>query len=257
MNQARRNPAERKAVLYRMVMQDHVCPFGLKSKDLLERKGFEVEDHWLRTREETDAFQEKHGVDTTPQTFIGGERIGGYDDLREYFGKSVPDPDATSYQPVIAIFVTALLLALATSWAATDSLLSLRTLEWFVAFAMCLLGLQKLKDLESFSNMFLNYDLLAQRKVRYAYVYPFAETLAGILMVAGALIWLAAPLALFIGAVGAFSVFKAVYIDRRELKCACVGGDSKVPLGFVSLTENLVMVLMGVWMPLRMYVLQL
>ena len=58
------------------------------------------------------------------------------------------------------------------------SLLSLRTLEWFVAFAMCLLGLQKLKDLESFSNMFLNYDLLAQRKVRYAYVYPFAETWA-------------------------------------------------------------------------------
>lgn len=257
MNQPDTDRPERKATLYRMVMPDHICPFGLKSKDLLERQGWDVDDRWLTTRAETDAFQEKHDVDTTPQAFIGGERIGGYDDLLEYFGKSVPDPDATSYRPVIAIFLTAFLLALATSWTATGSLLSLRTLEWFVAFAMCLLGLQKLKDLESFSNMFLNYDLLAQRKVRYAYVYPFAETLAGILMVAGALVWLAAPIALFIGAVGAFSVFKAVYIDRRELKCACVGGDSKVPLGFVSLTENLIMVLMGVWMPLRMYVLQL
>jgi hypothetical protein len=38
------------------------------------------------------------------------------------------------------------------------------------------------------------------------------------------------------------SVFKAVYIDRRELKCACVGGDSNVPLGPISLTENLMMV---------------
>jgi glutaredoxin/uncharacterized membrane protein YphA (DoxX/SURF4 family) len=246
----------RKAILYRMVMPDHICPFGLKSKDLLERQGWGVDDRWLTTREETDAFQEKHDVDTTPQAFIGGERIGGYDDLLQYFGKSVPDPDATSYRPVIAIFSTAFLLALATSWTATGSLLSLRTIEWFIAFAMCLLGLQKLKDLESFSNMFLNYDLLAQRKVRYSYVYPFAETLAGVLMVAGALVWLAAPIALFIGTVGAFSVFKAVYIDRRELKCACVGGDSKVPLGFVSLTENLIMVLMGVWMPLRMYVLQ-
>jgi glutaredoxin len=255
MNQARNNSPERRASLYRMVMHDHVCPFGLKSKALLEREGFEVDDQWLTTREETDAFQEKHGVDTTPQTFIGGERIGGYDELREYFGKPAPDPEATSYRPVVAIFSTALLLALATSWAATHSLLGLRTLEWFVAFAMCLLGLQKLKDLESFSNMFLNYDLLAQHKVRYAYVYPFAETFAGILMVAGALVWLAAPIALFIGAVGAFSVFKAVYIDRRELKCACVGGDSNVPLGFVSLTENLVMVLMGIWMPLRVYVL--
>lgn len=43
-------------------------------------------------------------------------------------------------------------------------------------------------------------------------------------------------------------VVKAVYIDKRELKCACVGGDSKVPLGFVSLTENLMMVGMAIWM---------
>jgi len=41
---------------------------------------------------------------------------------------------------------------------------------------------------------------------------------------------------------------KAVYIDKRELKCACVGGDSNVPLGFVSLTENLMMISMAVWM---------
>ena len=121
---------------------------------------------------------------------------------------------------------------------------------------MVLLGLQKLKDVESFSTMFLNYDLLARRWVPYGYVYPFAETLAGVLMLASALIWLAGPVALFIGTVGAVSVFKAVYIEKRELKCACVGGDSNVPLGFVSLTENLIMMGMGLWMPFRVYVLQ-
>ncbi len=74
-------------------------------------------------------------------------------------------------------------------------------------------------------------------------------------MVAGALTWLSAPVALFIGTVGAVSVFKAVYIDKRELKCACVGGDSNVPLGFVSLTENLMMMVMGIWMPIRVYLI--
>jgi len=59
---------------------------------------------------------------------------------------------------------------------------------------------------------------------------------------------LAAPAALFIATIGAISVFKAVYIDKRELKCACVGGNSNVPLGFVSLTENLFMIGMGLWM---------
>ena len=96
--------------------------------------------------------------------------------------------------------------------------------------------------------MFLNYDLLARRVVPYSYVYPFGELLAGVLMVAGAMLWLAIPVALFIGTVGAVSVLKAVYIDKRELKCACVGGGSNVPLGFVSLTENLMMIAMGLWM---------
>ena len=242
------------AQLYRMVTDEHVCPYGLKSKDLLERRGFKVEDHPLTSRKATEAFMREHNVTTTPQTFISGERIGGHEDLREHFGLQVADEDETTYQPVIAIFATALLLGLAVSWS-TGTLATLRTPEYVLAIAMTLLGLQKLRDIESFSTMFLNYDLLARRWVRYGYIYPFVEALTGILMVAGALIWIAAPLALFIGTVGAISVFKAVYVDGRALKCACVGGDSKVPLGFVSLSENLMMMAMGLWMPLRMFVL--
>ncbi len=244
--------AEKRAELHRMVMKDHVCPYGLKSKALLEHKGFEVDDHWLETREQTDAFKREHDVRTTPQTFIDGNRIGGYDDLREFFGKPVKSGDEPSYQPVVAIFLVALLMALAVSYAAFGTILTVRTAEWFIAIAMCFLGVQKLMDIEQFSTMFLNYDLLARRWVPYSYIYPFGETLAGILMVAGALIWIAAPVALLIGTVGAVSVFKAVYLDKRELKCACVGGTSRVPLGFVSLTENLMMMAMAIWMSVRM-----
>ncbi|ANW00869.1 MauE/DoxX family redox-associated membrane protein [Bradyrhizobium icense] len=235
------------AVLYRMVMPDHICPFGLKSLDLLQREGYEVEDHLLETRAETDRFKAGQHVDATPQTFIGGRRIGGYDDLLRHFGKSVAQP-YLAYQPVIAVFGTAALMALAASWGVGGTALSVRTVEWLIAFSMCILAILKLRDLESFSTMFLGYDLLAQRVVRYAYVYPFAEAVAGILMIAGALLWVAVPIALFIGTIGAVSVFKAVYVDKRELKCACVGGDSNVPLGFISLTENLMMVAMAIWM---------
>lgn len=232
-------------------MPDHVCPYGLKAKDLLEREGYDVTDHWLETREATDEFRSRHQVRTTPQIFITGERIGGYDDLRRHLGHRVRADGEKTYQPVIAIFATALLMAAAFSWAAFDAILTMRTLEWFVAGSMCILGIQKLQDLESFSTMFLNYDLLARRYVRYGYIYPFAETLAGVLMISGVLIWLAAPVALFIGTVGGVSVFKAVYVDKRELKCACVGGNSSVPLGFISLTENIMMVLMAIWMLLK------
>ncbi len=60
------------AVLYRMVMHDHICPFGIKARALLQGRGFQVEDHWLTTREQTDAFKAQYGVKTTPQAFIGG-----------------------------------------------------------------------------------------------------------------------------------------------------------------------------------------
>ena len=106
----------------------------------------------------------------------------------------------------------------------------------------------KLQDVEKFSAMFLNYDLLSRRWVPYASLYPFLEGAAGILMLSDRLVWVSVPLALFIGTEGAASVFKSVYIDKRELKCACVGGSSNVPLGFVSLTENLMMMAMAVWM---------
>lgn len=234
-----------------MVMEEHVCPYGLKAKDLLEREGFEVEDRWLETRAEANAFQREHEVETTPQIWIGGHRIGGYDRLREHLGLELRGEDDTTYRPVVAVFSVAFLMGLATSWAALGTVFTLRALECFVATSMCVLAILKLRDLEAFSTTFLNYDLLARRVPRYSYVYPVCEAVAGVLMIAGALIWLAAPLAFFIGTVGAISVAKAVYVDQRELRCACVGGNSNVPLGFVSLTENLMMIGMGLWMLLR------
>lgn len=240
---------KRSATLYRMVMTEHVCPFGLKAKDLLERKGYKIDDHHLESHEQTAAFKKKHHVKTTPQVFIGGERIGGYDALRKHFGMAVKAKDELTYTPVLVVFGVTALMALAASRAMLGSVLTVQAGEWFIAFSMCVLAILKLRDIESFSNMFLGYDLLARRIVRYAYVYPAAEALAGILMVAGGIFgMIAAPIALFIGSVGAWSVYQAVYIEKRDLKCACVGGDSNVPLGFISLTENLMMIAMGIWM---------
>jgi len=238
----------KQATLHRMVMPGHICPFGLKAKHLLESRGFAVDDRWLRTREETDTFKAEHDVKTTPQTFIDGVRIGGYDDLRRYFGLKVADPDATSYTPVTALFAMTALMAFAASFAVDGTVFTLRAAEWFISFSMVVLALLKLQDVDKFATMFLNYDLLARRWVPYASIYPFAEGLAGVLMTAHELPWLSIPVALFIGGIGAVSVFKAVYIDKRDVKCACVGGSSKVPLGFVSLTENIMMVAMALWM---------
>ena len=239
------------ARLYRMVMDKHVCPYGTKSKWLLEREGFAVEDHWLTTREQTDAFKAQHGVDTTPQTFIGDQRIGGYSELRTHFGYDDPSVGDTSYTPVIAVFAVGAALAVALSLFVYEAAFTVRTAEWFVAFSMAMLAMLKLQDVEQFSTMFVGYDLLGRRWVPYAYAYPFLEAGAAVLMAGRQLPWLSIPVALTIGTIGAVSVFYAVYIQKRSIKCACVGGSGNVPLGFVSLTENLAMIGMAIWMLLR------
>jgi glutaredoxin len=239
---------KKEATLYRKMGGKHICPFGIKAKDLLESKGFSVNDNYLTTHEEANAFMQEHGVKTTPQTFIEGKRIGGYDDLVQYFNVKTLKQDGTTYQPIIALFSATFLMALAVVWAIGNSFDAGSVFKMFIAISMCVLGIQKLRDLYAFSNQFIIYDLLAMRWIRYAYIYPFIELLAGVCMIAGMFIPIAAPAALFIGTVGAISVFKAVYIDKRQLKCACVGGNSNVPLGFVSLTENVMMIGMGLWM---------
>lgn len=74
----------RRAILYRMVLPNHSCPYGVRAKEMLEEAGYEVDDRILRSREEVAAFLDQHGFATTPQVFIGDERIGDSEDLERY-----------------------------------------------------------------------------------------------------------------------------------------------------------------------------
>lgn len=76
------------ATLYRMVLPDHVCPYGVRAKQMLEEHGFEVDDRHLTSRAEVDAFKAEHGLRTTPLIFIGEERVGGSDDLERRLASS-------------------------------------------------------------------------------------------------------------------------------------------------------------------------
>lgn len=77
---------DKRATLYRMILPEETCPFGVHAKALLEENGFAIDEHILRTRAAVEAFDAEHSIPTTPQVFIDGERIGGSDDLQRYLG---------------------------------------------------------------------------------------------------------------------------------------------------------------------------
>ncbi|CAM3169646.1 Glutaredoxin domain-containing protein [Sphingomonas antarctica] len=74
----------KQATLYRMVTPEHICPFGVHAKELLEGAVYDVDDRHLKTREETDSFKAEHNLRTTPLIVIDGKDIGGSDDLERY-----------------------------------------------------------------------------------------------------------------------------------------------------------------------------
>lgn len=131
---------------------------------------------------------------------------------------------------------------------------SRQALGWVISIPAIPLGMQELRDLEGFATMVLDHDLLARHWVPYGDVYPRVETGAGVLLTGMSPTRLAAPAALFIGAVGAASASEAVFLDARKLGCACVGGGSHVPLGAVSPIETLTMMGMAVVMLARLVV---
>ena len=70
--------------LHRMVLPDHTCPFGVRAKEMLEERGYEVDDRLLSSREEVEAFKAEHGISTTPLIVIDGEEIGGSAELERF-----------------------------------------------------------------------------------------------------------------------------------------------------------------------------
>lgn len=74
----------RSVVLYRMILPTHTCPYGVRCARMLNEAGIDFDDRILRSREEVDAFEAEQGVDTTPQCFIDGERIGGTQALEHW-----------------------------------------------------------------------------------------------------------------------------------------------------------------------------
>jgi glutaredoxin len=227
--------------LYRMDLPGHTCPWGLKAVRLLEERHIPFEDHPLRSEEEVAAFKVAHGVATTPQVYADQERIGGYSALATRLGIR-PEAANVSYVPVIAVFATAALMALALA----------AGFNGFMGIAICLLAMLKLMDVEAFAASFRKYDLLSQRWSTWARLYPGVELLVGLGILARPDLLVAARLvgatAVVLGGMGMVSVGKAVFIDRLALNCACVGGNSRTPLGVVSFAENLMMGVMGTLM---------
>ena len=146
--------------------------------------------------------------------------------------------------PLFLIFVyliAASIFLQKNSFRITDFMIDFMGL-FFVVFSFF-----KFLDYKGFPNAFARYDPLAKRSAFYGKIYPFIETLLGLMLL---LRWQLNFAFITTIAILSITTFGVVYtlFDKNKINCACLGTALKLPMTEATLIENVIMLVMAVTM---------
>lgn len=117
----------------------------------------------------------------------------------------------------------------------------------FMAGFFLVFGFFKIINLPGFVEAYAMYDIIAQRSRLYAYIYPFIEVGLGIAYLFRYKLFLANLITVIIMAIGSIGV--AIELSKgRQIICACLGAVFKLPMTYVTLSEDLIMGAMALYM---------
>ena len=117
----------------------------------------------------------------------------------------------------------------------------------FMGLFFIIFSFFKFLDYNGFSRSFAQYDPLAKRSLLYAKIYPFLETVLGILFLMRWNLNIALWVTLVVLSMTTFGVLLSL-LKKDEISCACLGSVLKLPMSEVTLIENIIMLIMCVSM---------
>tara|TARA_B110000881_G_scaffold68983_1_gene59666 strand:- start:217 stop:936 length:720 start_codon:yes stop_codon:yes gene_type:complete len=103
----------------------------------------------------------------------------------------------------------------------------------------------KLLDLKGFSESFKMYDPLASRISIYGWIYPFIEVVLGLMFLMHFGVKTALVITLIVLGITTIGVTKSL-LDKKSIRCACLGTALKLPMTEATFIENAVMIVMAI-----------
>lgn len=122
----------------------------------------------------------------------------------------------------------------------------------FMGLFFIIFSFFKFLDYNGFSRSFAQYDPLAKRSLLYAKIYPFLETVLGILFLMRWNLNIALWVTLVVLSMTTFGVLLSL-LKKDEISCACLGSVLKLPMSEVTLIENIIMLIMCVSMLINLF----
>jgi len=152
----------------------------------------------------------------------------------------------TTYKPLLLIF---LFIAATTAIVSIDNgkIDVMLWMQYFMAGFFIVFSFFKFLNLTGFSESYAMYDILAKRVKVYGLVYPFIELILGVAYLTGFEPTITYIATICIMGFSSIGVIQSV-LDKKKIRCACLGAVFNLPMSMVTIIENLIMVLMALIM---------
>ncbi len=151
-----------------------------------------------------------------------------------------------TYKPLLLIIAFIMSVSLITS----SNGLTLNAMKWmnsFMAGFFIVFSFFKLLNLKGFAESYAMYDIIAKKAKVYGYLYPFIELTLGFAYLTHFNPLFVNIATVVIMGISSIGVIKSV-LDKRAIKCACLGDVFNLPMSTVTIIEDLAMTGMAVYM---------
>lgn len=161
----------------------------------------------------------------------------------------VPNAPPTSYYPLVLIvgYILGVTILIEVTRESFDLM---RAMGHFMAGFFLVFSFFKLLNLRAFVDAYSGYDLVTAKIRPYGYVYPFIELALGMAYLTAFQPLLTHLVTLIVMSVSTVGVVNSL-MARRKIRCACLGSVFNLPMSYVTLTEDLLMVVMAAAMLLH------
>jgi len=150
-----------------------------------------------------------------------------------------------SFVPLILIFSAIIAFVIIKGFVNSDFSNRALMLDFMAGFFL-VFGVFKTIKLSAFAEAYEMYDIIAKRSKVYAHIYPFIEIGLGLAFLFRFEVVIVAWITLILMSINSIGAYMGIR-DKKVLMCACLGTVFKLPMSFVSLGEDLLMVVMAIF----------
>jgi len=154
------------------------------------------------------------------------------------------------YKPILLIFGYIIGITLLVEYM-NGAFSWMRWMNHFMAGFFLVFSFFKLLNLKGFSESYSMYDIVAKKWNGWGYVYAFIELALGLAFLTGFNPMLTNVITFVVMAVSIIGVLQSV-VNKRKIKCACLGAVFNLPMSTITIIEDLLMIGMSGVMLLTM-----